>query len=59
MLLKDYIPNVNKRSKNISFSGISFESSKIKKITFFLQLKALDLMEIALYHWQLKKGLKL
>ena len=30
MLLKDYIPNINKKLGNIFFSGISFNSSNIK-----------------------------
>ena len=39
MLLKDYFPKVDKKLQNISFSGISFDSSKLKKIIFFLQLR--------------------
>ena len=31
MQLKDYIPHVNKKYSNIFFSGISFDSSKVKK----------------------------
>ncbi len=39
MLLKDYIPNVKKELKNIFFSGIAFESSKVKKNDIFFAIK--------------------
>ena len=39
MLLKDYIPNVDKEFKNIFFSGISFDSSKVKKKNIFFAIK--------------------
>ena len=39
MLLKDYIPNVNKKYKDIFFSGISFSSSKVKKKNIFFAIK--------------------
>ena len=39
MLLKDYISNVDKKYENISFSGISFESSKVKKNNIFFAIK--------------------
>ena len=39
MLLKDYIPNINKKFGNIFFSGISFNSSKIKKNNIFFAIK--------------------
>ena len=35
MFIKDYIPGVNKKLNNVFFSGISFESSKIKKNNIF------------------------
>ena len=59
MQLKDYIPNINKKFRNIIFSGISFDSAKVKKkIIFFLQLKVIQVMEIILYQLRLKKVLK-
>ena len=39
MQLKDYIPNINKKFGNIFFSGISFDSSKIKKNNIFFAIK--------------------
>ena len=39
MLLKDYIPNINKKYKNIFFSGISFSTSKVKKKNIFFAIK--------------------
>ena len=58
MLLKDYIPNVPKRFYQINFSGIAFDSLKVKKTIFFLQLKEKDLMGIIIYHKPLKKEQK-
>ena len=39
MQFKDYIPNVNKKFSNIFFSGISFNSSSIKKNNIFFAIK--------------------
>ena len=39
MLLKDYIPSINKKFSNIFFSGISFDSSRIKKNDIFFAIK--------------------
>ncbi len=39
MLLKDYIPNINKKYNDIFFSGISFDTSKIKKKKYFFAIK--------------------
>ena len=39
MLLKDYIPNIKKKYRKIFFSGISFESSKVKKNNIFFAIK--------------------
>ena len=39
MFLKDYIPNVQKKFQNIFFSGIAFDSSKVKKNYIFFALK--------------------
>ena len=39
MQLKDYIPNVNRKYAKIFFSGISFDSSKVKKDHIFFAIK--------------------
>ena len=39
MLLKDYIPNIKKKYNGIFFSGISFNSSKVKKKNIFFAIK--------------------
>ena len=39
MLLKDYIPEIKKEYSKIFFSGIAFESSKIKKNYIFFAIK--------------------
>ena len=39
MLLKDYIPKVSKKFRKISFSGISFDSNKVKKNDIFFAIK--------------------
>ena len=59
MLLGNYFHDINKNYKNFSFSGISFDTKSIKKITFFLQSKEIVLMVINLFLKQLKKDLKL
>ena len=45
MLIKEYFSNINKKYLNHKFSGISFNSSQIKKGFIFLQLKEMRLME--------------
>ena len=39
MQLKDYIPNIDKKYKKFFFSGISFDSSKVKKNNIFFAIK--------------------
>ena len=39
MLLKDYIPKLNKKHNNIFFSGISSDSSKVLKKNIFFAIK--------------------
>ena len=39
MLLKDYIPNVKNKLRKTFFSGISFDSSKVKKNDVFFAIK--------------------
>ena len=39
MQLKDYIPNVDKDLRNIFFSGVCFDSKKVKKNNIFFAIK--------------------
>ena len=39
MQLKDYIPDINKKYSEIFFSGITFDSSKVKKNNIFFAIK--------------------
>ena len=39
MILKDYIPNIDKKLNKVNFSGIAFDSSKIKKDNIFFAIK--------------------
>ncbi|WP_440669994.1 UDP-N-acetylmuramoyl-L-alanyl-D-glutamate--2,6-diaminopimelate ligase [Candidatus Pelagibacter sp. HIMB1483] len=39
MLLEDYIPNINKKFKKFFFSGISFDSTKVKKDDIFFAIR--------------------
>ena len=39
MILKDYIPNTNKKISEVYFSGIAFDSSKVKKDNIFFAIK--------------------
>ena len=39
MYLKDFFPNLNKKFNNVIFSGLSFDSSKVKKNYIFFALK--------------------
>ena len=39
MLLKDYIPEIKKKYSKIFFSGIAFDSSKIKRNYIFFAIK--------------------
>ena len=39
MQLKDYIPKIDNKIKKTFFSGISFDSSKIKKNYIFFAIK--------------------
>ena len=59
MQLKDYIPNIHKKYSKIFFSGISFDSSKVKKNSIFFAIKGdkfdgNDFIDIAI-----KKGAKI
>ena len=39
MQLKDYIPGIDKKYSEVFFSGISFNTSKIKKDNIFFAIK--------------------
>ena len=39
MYLRNFIKNLDKKYKNISFSGIAFDSEKIKKNNIFFAIK--------------------
>ena len=39
MFLKDYLPNLNKKFKNLSFSGLAFNSKDVKKNYIFIAIK--------------------
>ena len=39
MLLKDYIPNLPKQFYQINFSGIAFDSLRVKKDNIFFAIK--------------------
>ena len=58
MLLKDYIPNVNKKFKNLFFSGISFDSSKVKKNNIFFAIKGIKFDGNNFIPKAIKKGSK-
>ena len=46
MILKSFFKNLKKDFSDRSFNGFEFNSKKIKKIIYFLQYKAVNLMEI-------------
>ena len=58
MLLKDYIPNVKKELRNIFFSGIAFESSKVKKNNIFFAIKGNNFDGNKYINEAIKKGAK-
>ena len=43
MFLKDYIPNIDKKFREFFFSGISFDSAKVKKDNIFFAIKGTDI----------------
>ena len=59
MLLKDYIPNINKKFGNIFFSGISFNSSKLKKNNIFFAIKGNKIDGNNFISIAIKKGSKI
>jgi murE/murF fusion protein len=59
MLLKDYIPKINKKFKNFSFSGISFDSAKVKKNDIFFAIKGNNFDGNNFTSAAIKKGCKI
>ena len=59
MLLKDYIPNVNKKFRNFFFSGISFDSTKVKKNNIFFAIKGIKFDGNNFIPKAIKKGSKI
>ena len=39
MQLKDYIPRINRKYRKVFFSGIAFDSSKVRKDNIFFAIK--------------------
>ena len=59
MLLKDFIRNLNKKYKRVFFSGISFDSSKIKKNYIFFAIKGNKVNGNDYIDLAIKKGAKI
>ncbi len=59
MQLKDYIPNIDKRYGETFFSGISFDSSKVKKDNIFFAIKGNKLDGNNYINLAIKKGAKI
>ncbi len=59
MQLKDYIPNIDKKFKKNFFSGISFESDKVKKNNIFFAIKGNNIDGNNFIPLAIKKGSKI
>ena len=59
MLLKDYIPNIKKKYSQIFFSGIAFDSSKVKKNDIFFAIKGANFDGHNFIPIAIKKGSKI
>ena len=59
MLLKDYIPDINKKYRRVFFSGISFDSSKVKKNNIFFAIKGNNFDGNNYINNAIKKGAKI
>ena len=59
MLLGDYFHNINKNYKNFSFSGISFDTKKIKKDYIFFAIKGNNVDGNIFIPTAIKKGSKI
>jgi len=58
MLLKDYIPNLNKKFNQVHFSGIASDSSKVKKNNIFFAIKGKNFDGNNYIENAIKKGAK-
>ena len=58
MQLKDYIPNISKKYREIYFSGISFDSTKVKKNDIFFAIKGNKFDGNDYLDFAIKKGAK-
>ncbi len=58
MLLKDYIPDIPKRFYQINFSGIAFDSLKVKKNDIFFAIKGKKFDGNNFIYQAIKKGAK-
>ena len=59
MQLKDYIPFINKKYSKVFFSGISFDSSKVKKNDIFFAIKGKKFDGNNYIDTAIKKGAKI
>ena len=59
MLLKDFIPNIKKEFSEISFSGISFDTSKVKKNSIFFAIQGNKIDGNKFIPHVIKKGSKI
>ncbi len=59
MLLKDYIPNLNKKFRKIFFSGITFNSAKVKKNYIFFAIRGSKIDGNKFISSAIKKGSKI
>tara|TARA_Y100001935_G_C17182396_1_gene445796 strand:+ start:310 stop:897 length:588 start_codon:yes stop_codon:yes gene_type:complete len=59
MQLKDYIPNLEKKYREVFFSGISFESSNIKKNNIFFAIEGNKFDGNRFIDIAIKKGAKI
>ena len=59
MQLKDYIPQIDIKKRNIFFSGISFDSSKVKKNDIFFAIRGNNIDGNKFIPEAIKKGCKI
>ena len=59
MYIKDYIPNIDKKFQKVFFSGISFNSAKVKKNDIFFAIKGNKIDGHKFISEAIKKGSKI
>ncbi len=59
MQLKDYIPQIDIKKRNIFFSGVSFDSSKVKKNDIFFAIRGNNIDGNKFIPEAIKKGCKI